>query len=103
MNNDTDRPRDSFPTTHRWRAMSSMCSPTPHPIPRPDPTAERSNKITSLAYGGAETALGTGCNMIRCLPNSISEFRLAVYYVETKFGVTAVTETRPKPKCDLRP
>src|SRR6218665_4117186 len=87
------------------------------------PTAERSNKITSvycltqiptvtllggsppwpflrghattlplegsLAYGQAETALGKGCNMIPCLPNSISEFRMAV--------------TMPKLNFELRP
>src|SRR6218665_3731303 len=76
------------------------------------PTAERSNKITSvycltqiptvtllagsppwpferghakllplgasLAHGQAEPALGKGCDMISCLPNSIYEFWLAV-------------------------
>src|SRR6218665_1590655 len=65
----------------------------------------------SLAYGEAETAIGKGCKMIPCLSNSISEFRLAVTMpklnfelrrnrnqAETKMRVTAVTETRPKPR-----
>jgi len=32
-----------------------------------------------------ETALGKGCDMIPCLPNSISEFRLAVTMPKLNF------------------
>src|SRR6218665_1729406 len=46
----------------------------------------------SLAYGQAEITLGKGCNMIPYLPNSISEFRLAVTMPKLNF------ELRPQPK-----
>src|SRR6218665_784450 len=41
------------------------------------PSGARS-QLSIGVYGQAETALEKGCKMIRCLQNSISDFRLAV-------------------------